>query len=631
MATKLEVTEFDFDDIKTNLKIFMKNQSTFTDYDFEGSGMANLIDLLAYNTHYLVYNMNMLANEMFIDSAVLRSSVTSHAKTLSYEPTSATCSTALINVTLNTTQGSATIDSSTNIFTGNIGLDTHQFNLLEDITSTSSGNYIEFTNLKVYDGTKVVTNYTVDSTNVDQKFLLTDNRADTSTLKVEVFNDASSTISQAYTKVTDITQVTSSSTVYFLQEVSGAKFEVYFGDGVIGNKLSDGNIVKLTYIITNKSDADGVNTFTSATAIDGVTDIIVTTVSASSGGAEPESVVSIKQNAPLDYASQGRAVTTEDYKIYARKLFPNTKSVTVWGGEDGSYDSSLGVVDTASYGRVYISIKSTTGNNLTATEKLTLETALAKYKVASITPVVVDPETMYIIISSFVKFDSTKTTKTFAELEIDIINTLKSYNTNKLLEFGNIFRHSEVTGLIDDTHSSILNNITNIAIVKYLTPVTTSSTAYNVYFRNKFYNPHAGHNSTAGGVVASTGFKISGDTTTVYYFDEDGNGNLRRYSFSSGVRVYADSLAGIVNYTTGAININKIQISSIEDVDGVTSAQIRFVVTPDSKDIAPVRNQLLELDFVNSAVTVDVDTVAIGSSSTSTYNTTSSHTTTTAY
>ena len=161
--------------------------------------------------------------------------------------------------------------------------------------------------------------------------------------------------------------------------------------------------------------------------------------------------------------------------------------------------------------------------------------------------------------------------------------------------------------------------------------MTTSSTAYNVYFRNKFYNPHAGHNSTAGGVVASTGFKISGDTTTVYYFDEDGNGNLRRYSFSSGVRVYADSLAGIVNYTTGAININKIQISSIEDVDGVTSAQIRFVVTPDSKDIAPVRNQLLELDFVNSAVTVDVDTVAIGSSSTSTYNTTSSHTTTTAY
>jgi len=483
----------------------------------------------------------------------------------------------------------------------------------------------------VYDGTKVVTNYTMDSTNVDQKFLLTDNRADTTTLKVEVFNDATSTISQAYTKVTDITQVTSSSTIYFLQEVTGGKFEVYFGDGVIGNKLSDGNIVKLTYIVTNKSDADGVNIFTSAGSIDGVSDIIVTTVSSSTGGAEPESIASIKQNAPLDYASQGRAVTTEDYKVYARKLFPNTKSVTVWGGENGSYDTSLGIVDTASYGKVYISIKSTTGNNLTAIEKLTLETDLAKYKVASITPVVVDPETMYLIISSSVKFDSTKTTKTFSELETDIINTLKAYNTSKLLEFGNIFRHSEVTGLIDDTHSSILNNITNVSIAKYLTPVTTSSTAYNIYFRNKFYNPHAGHNSTAGGVIASTGFKISGDAITVYYFDEDGSGNLRRYSISSGVRVYADSTAGIIDYAVGTININKIQISDIEDVDGATSTQIRFVVTPDSHDIAPIRNQLLELDFVNSSVNVSVDTVTTGSSSTSTYNTASSHSVTTAY
>ena len=631
MATKLEVTEFDFDDIKTNLKTFMKNQSTFTDYDFEGSGMSNLIDLLAYNTHYLGYNMNMLANEMFIDSAALRSSVTSHAKTLSYEPTSARCSTALINVTLNTNLGSATIDAASNLFSGKVDDVTYQFNLLEDVTATSSGNYIQFTNLKIYEGTKIVTNYTVDSSNIDQKFLLTDNRADTTTLKVEVFTDVTSTVSQVYTKATDITQVTSSSNVYFLQEVSGGKFEVYFGDGVIGNALTDGNIVKLTYIVTNKSDADGVTSFSSTSAINTVTDISISTVSASGGGSEPESIASIKQNAPLDYASQGRAVTTEDYKVYVKQLFPNTKSVSVWGGEDGSYDTSLGVVDTAAYGKVFISIKSTTGNNLTVTEKSTLENDLGRYKVASITPVVVDPEILYLILTTNLKFDSTKTTKTYSELETDVLNVLKNYNTDTLQEFSSIFRHSEVAGLIDNAHTSILNNTTNISLAKYLTPTTTSSVSYNVYFRNALYNPHTGHNSIHGGILASTGFKLSGDATTVHYFDDDGSGNVRRYSIASGSRVYSDNTAGTITYTTGVVSINKLQISSVENVDGSTSTKIRFVAIPDSKDIVPVRNQILEIDFVNTSITASTDNVVSGSSSTTNYVTNSNYSTTTAY
>ena len=405
MATndkRLRVTELDFDNIKENLKTFLKAQTEFKDYDFEGSGMNILLDTLAYNTHYLGFNANMLANEMFLDSASLRSSVVSHAKSLGYEVSSSRAPVATINVSLSTDANTKTMSAGTAFTTSIDGVD-YQFVTIADVTSSNTGSAVPFDSVKIYEGTYVTSSYTADSSEVDQRFLLNDARADTSTLTVKVQNSSSDTTTTTYTKATDITQLSSSSTGYYLQETDSGLFEVYFGDGVVSKGLSDGNIVTLQYVVTNRTLANGASSFSSPSSIDGVTGITVTTVANATGGSNPETVESIKLNAPLDYASQGRAVTIDDYKTYTKKLFPNTQAVSVWGGEDGSYDTSTGVSSNPEYGKVFISIKSTTGENLTTVQKSNLVTAFAPYKVASVTPVIVDPETIFLILNvSFV-------------------------------------------------------------------------------------------------------------------------------------------------------------------------------------------------------------------------------------
>jgi len=630
--TRLNVTEFDFDEVKNNLKIFLKGQTEFKDYDFEGSGMSALLDVLSYNTHYLGFNANMLANEMFLDSASLRSSIVSHAKTLGYVPSSARAATATVDVTLNTpTLATATMDAGTVFTTSNDGTD-YQFVTAEDETASNIGSGITFNDVKIYEGTFVTTRYTVDTSDADQRFLLRDNRADTRTLTVKIQTSSSDTTTSTYKEATDITQVTTSSKVYFLQEVEAGKFEIYFGDGVIGAALSDDNIVIMTYVVSNKSDANGAAIFKNSASIGGIDDVAVATVATASGGSEAESLKSIKYNAPLDYASQGRCVTAEDYKVYAKKLFANAQSVSVFGGESGSFDSSLGVVSTAEYGKVFISIKTTTGLNLTSAEKIQLVKDYAPYTVASTTPVIVDPLTTYLILKTTFKFNSSATTSTGPELESLVSTTLQNYNTSDLEQFEGLFRHSKVLGLIDNTNTAITSNTTNITLAHKFTPTTTASTAYTINFNNAFYNPHSEHNKSLGGVIASTGFYISGDTTNIHYWDDDGDGNLRLYYISAGVRVYADSTAGTVTYSTGKIVTDSIYITSADAVDGVASSQIRITVIPDSKDIVPLRNQVLEIDFINTLIKGEVDTVAIGDSGAgTTYTTTSAYTTTSSY
>ena len=630
--TRLTVTEFDFDEVKDNLKIFLKAQTEFTDYDFEGAGMNILLDTLAYNTHYLGFNANMLANEMFLDSASIRSSIVSHAKTLGYVTSSARAAKATVDVTLNTTSLSPATMSAGTVFNTTVSDVAFQFVTAADITKSNTGAGIPFVNTDIYEGTFVTTRYTVDTSDVEQRFLLTDNRADTTSLLVKVQTSSADSTTNTFTEATDITQVTSSSNVYFLQEVEAGLFEVYFGDGVIGTALSDGNIVLLTYVVSNKTAANGASVFTSAAAIATVTDVSVTTVSNASAGAEPESLASIKYNAPLDYASQGRCVTTEDYKVFVKKFFTNTQSVQVFGGDSGSFDSSLGVVDTQEFGKVFISIKSTTGNDLTDAEKSQLITDLAPFKVASITPVVVDPQSTQLILTTVFKFNSSKTTSTAAELATNVTNTLISFDDDTLGQFEGMFRHSHVTGLIDDTDTSITSNITTITLGHNLTPTTTASTSYIIQFNNAIFNPHAAHESGTGGVIASTGFKISGDTANEIFFDDDGSGNLRTFYLVAGVRVYKDETAGTVNYTTGKITIDGIYINSISDVDGASSTIIRITAIPDSLDIVPVRNQILEIDFTNTTVTGEVDTVATGDSAAGTdFSATSAYQPTTSF
>ncbi|MDP7368180.1 MAG: hypothetical protein QGH83_13095 [Candidatus Pacebacteria bacterium] len=693
---RLTVTEFDFDDVKNNLKIFLKGQTEFKDYDFEGSGMSALLDVLAYNTHYLGFNANMLANEMFLDSASLRSSVVSHAKTLGYVPNSARASVATVDVNLNTTSlASATMSAGT-VFTTTVDDVDYQFVTASDKTASSIGNIIPFLSVEIYEGTFISTRYTVDTSDVDQRFLLTDNRADKTTLTVKVQNSSSDSTTATYTEATDITQVTATSEVYFIQEVETGKFEVYFGDGVVGNALEDGNIVIFTYVVSNKAAANGASVFTNASTIATVSDVAVSTVSNASSGSEAESIASIKYNAPLDYASQGRCVTSEDYKVFTKRYFSNTQAVQVFGGESGSYDSSLGVVSTPEYGKVFISIKSTTGLDLTTSEKTKLVRDLAPFTVASTTPVIVDPAITYLILNTKFKYDSSATTKTSDSLETLVTSTLQNYNDNSLEQFEGMYRHSKVTGLVDNVDTSITSNITTVKMAKKFIPTLNASTSYTINFDNAFYNPKrhreeltyavaptltigtitgtftigevitgatsgatgrimnitspfsyistnslsftvgeviTGESSTATttvtatnlggdeehsktrmGTITSTGFKISGDATNEMFFDDDGTGILRIYYLSAGERIYQDQTAGTVDYDNGTIAISGVNITTVSDVDGIDSTQIRVIAIPNSYDVIPKRNQILEIDFVNLIVTGEVDTVAIGDS-----------------
>ena len=619
-SNKLNVSDLDFDDIKTNLKTFLQNQPEFSDYNFEGSGFSILLDLLAYNTHYLGFNANMLANEMYLDSADVRKNIVSLAKMLGYTPTSAKAPVADISIRVNNvTSGtsSLTMDKGT-VFTSTVEGTSYQFITNADITITPTDGVYNFSNVSLYEGTLVTYRYTVDSSDPDQRFIIPSELADTTTLKVQVQNSSGDATTSTYTKVTGLTSIDSTSKVYFLQESDEEKFEVYFGDGVLGASLSDGNIVILEYVVTNKEAANGASTFTLSGNIDGFTDVTITTNSAAQGGAEPQTKESIRYNAPLQYSSQDRAVTTGDYETLIQSLYPNAQSVSAWGGEDD---------ETPIYGVVKIAIKAASGSTLTETTKASLVTQLQKYNVASVRPVIVDPEITKILITSTVKFDERATTKTADTLKSNVITTLDNYNLTTLQRFDSVFRHSKVIKQIDDTDTSILSNVTTIKIRKTFTPTLNSSTRYDIYFRNSIYNPHTGHKSGVGGVIATSGFKVDGDTTNVYYLDDDGSGNIRRYYFAGTVRTYVNTTQGTVNYTTGQITINSLNISSVENIRGASSTVIEVTVESASNDIVPVRDQILEIDTANSIINVVADTFVGGSADAGVgYTTTPSYT-----
>jgi len=624
----LRVTELDFDQIKANLKIYLKAQTEFTDYDFDGSGFDILLDSLAYNTHYLGFNANMLANEMFLDTSSLRSSVVSHAKTLGYEITSARAPFATINVSLKTDSNTKTMPAGT-AFTTTLDGVNYQFVTIADITGTKFGNSVNFDAQKVYEGTYVTTRYTVDTSDLEQRFILRDNRADTSTLTVKVQNSASDSTTVTYTKATDITQLAKTSTVYYLQEIENGRHEVYFGDDVVSKAVDDGNIVILQYVVTNKTEANGAFIFTPPASIDGVTDITLTTVERATGGSEPESIQSIKLNAPLDYASQGRCVTTGDYEVFVRKLFPQTQAVNVFGGEQGSFNSSTGVTSTPEYGKVFISVKSTTGANLTTSQKTQLVSDLSKFTVASISPVIVDPETTKLRLTSSIVYNASATTKLASELVTAVTTVLTDYNTSTLQTFNGQYRASAVSKLIDEADTAILNNTTTVKLSKDFVPTLGTTKSYNIAFNNALLHPEDGYLASTGGVLFSSGFKVGTDTTTEFFFDDDGNGNLRRYALIGTTRSYADNVAGSIDYASGYISINNINITAISNVDGETSTAIRLVITPATNDIVPVRNQLLEIDFTNTSISASIDTATSSGSSSVTSGSGSAATTTT--
>jgi len=619
MASKLNISQLDFDQIKANLKRFLSNQSQFKDYDFEGSGMSVLLDLLAYNTHYLSYNANILANEMFIDTADLRNSIVSLAKSLGYTPNSPRAPIADLTVVVNDATGSSLTMGAGTKFTTSVDGTSYNFVTTASNTITPVDGIYTFSNLKIYEGTYVTYQYTANTSDVDQRFLIQSANADTNTLTVQVQNSSVDTTAFTYTKATSITELDSTSRVYFLQEAEDGKFEIYFGDGVIGKAIEDGNIIILKYVVTNKTAANGASSFSLSGNIGGFSDVTITVNSNAANGANAQTNDSVKFYAPKSYAAQDRAVTIEDYKTKVAELYANAKSISAWGGEDA---------ETPVYGRVYISINPISGSSLTDATKNSIVTQLKRYSVASVTPVIVDPETTTLLLTTTARYDEQATSKTADTLKTDITNALTNYNNNTLNQFDGIFRYSKVLELIDDADTSILSNITTLRIRKSFTPTTGSSTNYTIYFSNALYNPHTGHRLAEGGILSSTGFKVNGDATNIYFFDDDGSGNLRRYYLVGSVRTYVDNSAGTINYSTGQINIDSINISSIENIRGSASTVIELTVQPNSNDIVPVRNQVLNIDVANSTITVTPDTLVGGSANAGVgYTTTSSYST----
>ena len=429
---------------------------------------------------------------------------------------------------------------------------------------------------------------------------------------------SSDSTTNTYTLASGITGLNSTSKVYFLQEVENGWFEVYFGVGVLGQAIADGNIVILDYITCNLDEPNGATTFTLSGTVGGFSNVTITTLNNAAGGDSPETIKSIKYNAPRDYTSQDRAVTADDYKVLVKSLYANAQSVQVYGGEDAA---------TPDYGKVYISIKAKSGSNLTQITKDSIVQSLKSYAVASVTPVVIDPETTYITLTTTFKYDSSLTTKDVSTLQTNVLNAITNYNTNTLENFTGMFRYSEALKTIDGADTAILSNITKVKMYKYITPTLSSALKYTLSFNNAFYNPHSEHNKSAGGIVSSTGFKINDDSSTNEHFlDDDGAGNIRVYYLSGTTRIYTSSAYGTIDYTSGEIILTSANITSISNVDGATSTKIRVTVQPDSNDIVPVRNQVLSIDTTNSSFTGSIDEIESGSSQAGTsYTTTSSY------
>ena len=596
---KLEITDLDFDTVKSNFKSFLSQQTHFTDYNFEGSGMSVLMDLLAYNTHYLAFHANMLANEMFIDTALTRSAAVSHAKSLGYLPSSTKASNVYVDVTVKgvpTSQTSLVMAAGT-IFTTSINDVSYKFVTIGDSTATSDTGIFMFSDVRIYEGTRVRYTYTVDSLNLEQQFIIPSAAVDTSTVVVSVQTSSSDVTTEVYTLNTDYATLDSTSLKYFLQEVEDGKYEIYFGDGVTGKKPIDGNIVILDYVVTNGSVADGATAFTPASNVGGYSDVSALATGSAAGGGEAESVDSIKFNAPLKYAAQGRAVTPDDYKSIVPTVYSNIKSIQCWGGEDN---------DPPIYGKVYVAIRPNTGTSLTTTTKTSIITNLKKYNVASIVPEIVDPEILYLVLGITAKYNSTLTEKSKSDIKALVETTVSSFNTNNLQKFDSVFRHSKLLSDIDNTDTSILSSTATMKLKRIITPTLSAITKYTVSFNNMVYHPAA---SWAQTVVESTGFYLSGNTNE-QFIDDDGNGNVRTFYLLGGTtKTITNAEAGTVNYNTGEVVLTSFNVTSTTNTDST----INVTVKPDSNDIIPVRQQVIEIDTVATTVTAEVDEFATGS------------------
>jgi len=476
---RLQISDLDFDQIKTNLKAYLKQQSQFQDYDFDGAGLNILLDILAYNTHYNSYYLNMVANEAFLDTALLRDSVVSHAKTLGYIPFSVTAPRAIVNVTVNsgtTTPETLTIPKGFTFSSNLIDSLSYNFVVLEESTVTKSNTSFFFEDLEIYEGSLVsyVFNYTENS-NPKSIFVLPDNNIDTTTISVSVSPNVGNTSTQVYNQVTDILDITSSSEVYFLQESKNGNYEIYFGDGVVGKALNDGAVVTVTYLVTNGVAANQTDGFIAAASIGAYSDIVIDVVDVASGGATRETVDSIKYSAAAQYATQNRLVTTSDYESYIKSKYPSIDSLSVWGGEDETPKV---------FGKVYISLKPKTNYFISETEKQRIIDEIINPKaIVSVSAEIRDPEFLYLIVESLVQYDQKKTSLDEGTIRNNIRQAILDFRDTNLNKFAGTFVLSKLQDAVDSTNGeAIIGSETVVRVQRRFKPKLNESASYTIQY-----------------------------------------------------------------------------------------------------------------------------------------------------
>ena len=589
-----QLNNLDFADIKVALKEYMRAQTDFTDYDFEGSAISQILDVLAYNTYYTAFNTNMVVNELFLDSATLRDNVVSLAKQLGYTPKSVTAPKASVSMALTFT-GTAPAEVALKRGSGfvtNYDGSLYRYILKDNLKVSVANNIATFTDVPIYEGSQIVTNIAVDTNSKSQRFIIDNSGVDINTLSVRVFQAANSSIFKDYKQANNILDIGATDSVYFINEIEDEKYEIFFGDGVLGKKLEDNNVVEMSYIVTNGTSTNGAKTFTFNGLMEDENGTTITlpfsvssinTTSVASGGADIETIDKIKYNAPKFYNSQNRAVTGNDYKAIVRNLYPATSDVIVFGGEDQVPPA---------YGKVFLSIKPTEATTLSSFTKNELTQELKKYTVASIRPEFVDPSILFLELTSNIYYTGTKTqllpTEIATRASTAIVEYLKTSQTEK---FNGKFRYSKFIGVIDNSDISISSNDTTVMMRKDFIAQINSSSYYEICYQNAFYvdcnNP----------VVSSTGFTVFEFPTYTSYL-EDRNGKIVLYRLDpvSGDKILLDDSVGTVDYAKGEIEMTNFTILKGTFSDN----RIELRVKPANKDIEVKREMYLDVDVSKS-------------------------------
>lgn len=612
----LKVSEMDFDAIKADLKAFMKTQNTFEDYNFEGSALSSILDVMAYVTHYNAINANFAINETFLDSARLRPSVVSHAKMLGYTPRSSYPAVAYIDIKVNSPTGVLSDDNTYlpltmnkgTVFTSTIDGVSYKFVNDQTLTTTidANGEYI-FSNVKILQGSYKNIEYIFDKDSAESYIIPFEN-AVTSELTVKVQASATNDTTETFEPVDNVTSVVATSNVYFLEESRTGAYEVKFGDGVLGKKLDNGNIIKLETLVTNNDAANGAAVFALSGTIQGNTDVTLTVNQKAQGGSSKEDVESIKFNAPLSFVSQNRAVTPDDYKTIIQNNYANIDAITVWGGEDN---------DPPDYGKVYISIKPKDAEYVSTADKTLIVSQYLKPKnVVSITPTIVDPMYTYINLEVFFKYNPNVTALSADALEEAAREVIRTYNNDQLKRFDGVFRYSNLISKIDATNIAILNSIVRVKMKKRIIPTTTAEAKYDVTFSSPIYNTKADEQ-----IIKSTEFVHNGNTGCSLR-DRVNEEGVRRLQIVKG----SGLTEAVIENNAGTIDVTSGKLSFTATINSFTGTYIEITADPDSNDLAPKRNELLNILVDECTLQGEVDTMITGGTSAGVdYTTTARH------